>query len=72
MKIPITKPYFDDDEFSLVRQSLETGWVVQGPRVAEFERLLSDYSKIPHTLATTSCTTALHLGLVALGIGSGD
>ena len=72
MKIPITKPYFDDDEFSLVRQSLETGWVVQGPRVAEFERLLSEYSKIPHTLATTSCTTALHLGLVALGIGSGD
>ncbi|MBM3146022.1 MAG: DegT/DnrJ/EryC1/StrS family aminotransferase [Chloroflexi bacterium] len=72
MKIPITKPYFDEEEFTLVRQSLETGWVVQGPRVAEFERLISEYSKIPHALATTSCTTALHLGLVALGIGQGD
>jgi len=72
MKIPITKPYFDSEEFSLVKSSLETGWVVQGPRVAEFEQMVSNYSKIPHALAATSCTTALHLGLVALGIEGGD
>lgn len=72
MKIPITKPYFDDEERALVQEPLETGWVVQGPKVAQFERLFSEYSKIPYTLATTSCTTALHLGLVALGIGPGD
>ncbi len=72
MKIPITKPYFDDEERRLVQEPLETGWVVQGPKVAQFEKLFSDYSKIPYTLATTSCTTALHLALVALGIGPGD
>ncbi len=72
MKIPITKPYFDDDEFRLVQETLETGWVVQGPKVAQFEKLFSDYTKIPYSLATTSCTTALHLALVALGVGPGD
>lgn len=72
MKIPITKPYFDEEEYSLVKQSLDTGWVVQGPRVAEFEKMISEYAKIPYALAATSCTTALHLGLVALGIEPGD
>ena len=72
MKIPITKPYFGEEELALVQKAIETGWIVQGPQVAEFERLVSEYSKIPYTLATTSCTTALHLGLIALGIGQGD
>lgn len=72
MKIPITKPYFGEEERAAILEPLDTGWVVQGPKVAEFERLFAEYAKVPYTLATTSCTTALHLALVALGVGPGD
>ena len=72
MKIPITRPYFDEAERQAVIGPLETGWLVQGPKVAEFERLFADFAGSPHAIATTSCTTALHLALVAFGIGAGD
>jgi dTDP-4-amino-4,6-dideoxygalactose transaminase len=72
MKIPISKPYFGEEEQQAVIEPLQTGWVVQGPKVAEFERLFSEYTKTPHAVATTSATTALHLALVALGVGPGD
>lgn len=72
MKIPISKPYFGDEERALVLEPIETGWVVQGPKVAEFERRFAAYAGTPFALATTSCTTALHLALVALGVGPGD
>jgi dTDP-4-amino-4,6-dideoxygalactose transaminase len=72
MRIPITKPFFDDREKAAILEPLESGWVVQGPKVAEFERLFAEYAQVPFALATTSCTTALHLALVALGIGPGD
>jgi len=72
MNIPITKPFFGSEELEAVQEPLRTGWVVQGPKVAEFERLFAEYAKVPYTLATTSCTAALHLALVALGIGPGD
>jgi perosamine synthetase len=72
MKIPITRPYFDDAEKAAVVGPLETGWVVQGPNVAEFERLFAQYTGAAHALATSSCTTALHLALAALGVGPGD
>lgn len=72
MKIPITKPYFGAEERAAVLEPLDTGWVVQGPKVAEFERLFAGYAKVPHALATISCTTALHLALVALGVGPDD
>src|SRR5690242_18260922 len=72
VKIPITKPFFGAEERAAVVEPLESGWVVQGPRVAEFERAFAAYSGAPFALATTSCTTALHLALVALGVGPGD
>jgi len=72
MKIPITKPYFDEEEKRLVNEVIDRGWVVQGPNVAEFERKFAEYSGVTFGLATTSCTTALHLALLALGIGAGD
>lgn len=72
MKIPITRPYFDDAEKAAVVGPLETGWVVQGPNVAEFERLFAEYTGAAHALATSSCTTALHLALATLGVGPGD
>ncbi len=72
MKIPITKPVFGEAEREILLKPLETGWVVQGPFVAEFERLFASYTGSPFAIATTSCTTALHLAMVGLGIGPGD
>jgi perosamine synthetase len=72
MKIPITKPMFGEEEERAVVEVLRSGWVVQGPKVAEFERLVADYIGVPEAVATSSCTTALHLALVLLGIGPGD
>jgi dTDP-4-amino-4,6-dideoxygalactose transaminase len=51
---------------------LETGWLTQGPQVAAFEKAFAERHQVNHALATTSCTTALHLALAALGIGPGD
>jgi perosamine synthetase len=72
MKIPITKPCFGEKEGKAILETLRSGWVVQGPKVAEFERLFADFTGAKYAIATTSCTTALHLSLVAMGIGSGD
>jgi perosamine synthetase len=72
MKIPITRPYLDNKEKEAAAAVLESGWLVQGPRVAEFEKMISAYIGAKYACATSSCTTALHLALVAAGIGSGD
>jgi perosamine synthetase len=72
MRIPISKPLFGEEERRAVQEPLETGWVVQGPRVAEFEQRFSEFTKIAHAVATTSCTTALELALKAFDIGPGD
>lgn len=72
IKIPISKPFFGEEELLAVQEPLKTGWVVQGPKVAEFERLFAQYTGARHAIATTSCTTALHLALMALGIGPDD
>jgi len=70
--IPITRPAFDDDDIRAVSEVLKSGWVVQGPRVKEFERLVCEFTGREHAIATTSCTSALHLSLTAAGIGPGD
>ncbi len=72
MNIPVTKAIFGEEEVEAIRQTLESGWVVQGPRVAQFEKMWSEFSGAAFSRATTSCTTALHLALLALGIGPGD
>jgi perosamine synthetase len=72
MKIPITRPYIDDEEAVAVNEVLKSGWLAQGPKVAEFEKVVCQYTGAKFARASTSCTTALHLGLVALGIGPGD
>ena len=70
--IPITKAIFDESDLSLIQEPLKSGWVVQGKYVREFERLFAEMSGSRHALATTSCTTALHIAMAALGIGPGD
>jgi dTDP-4-amino-4,6-dideoxygalactose transaminase len=72
MRIPITKPYFDAEERENIVKPLDTGWVVQGPYVAEFQERFAAYTGASHAIATSNCTTALHLSLLALGIGKGD
>ncbi|MEW5984367.1 MAG: DegT/DnrJ/EryC1/StrS family aminotransferase [Acidobacteriota bacterium] len=72
IRIPITKPFFGEEEARAIRRPLETGWVVQGPFVAEFERKFSTFTGVPHAVATSSCTAALHIALAALGVRAGD
>jgi perosamine synthetase len=71
-KIPITKPLFGDEELEAVQRPLESGWVVQGPYVEEFESKFSDFTGAKHSVATSSCTTALHIAVAALGLSPGD
>jgi perosamine synthetase len=71
-RIPITKPVFGPEEMAAVQRPLETGWVVQGPFVEEFEGLFARFVDAPHAVATSSCTTALHVALAALGVKPGD
>lgn len=55
-----------------IKRILESGILTKGPKVKQFEEMISQYVGTKYTFATTSCTTALHLSLVALGIGPGD
>jgi dTDP-4-amino-4,6-dideoxygalactose transaminase len=70
--IPIAKPYFDEKEIKATAEVLSSGWIVQGPKVKEFERLVQTFQGCRHAVATTSATASLHLALIALGIGEGD
>jgi dTDP-4-amino-4,6-dideoxygalactose transaminase len=70
--IPITRPVFGDEELRAVQLPLESEWVVQGPYVAEFESRFSAYTQAPHSVATSSCSTALHIAVAALGLRPGD
>jgi perosamine synthetase len=72
MNIPITKTIFGKEESEAIVKPLETGWVVQGPNVAKFQDMFSEFTSAKYSHATTSCTTALHLGLEAMGITRGD
>lgn len=70
-KYPVTKPYFDEEELTLISDSLDSGWVAQGPKVAAFEKEVAIHEGVAEGVATTSCTTALHLAMVTQGLGEG-
>ena len=72
MNIPITKAILGDEEKIAITKPLDTGWIVQGPYVFKFQELFRDFTKSKYAHATTNCTTALHLGLEAMGITKGD
>lgn len=72
MKIPITRPVFGPEEQAAVLRPLASGWVVQGPFVAEFEEKFRAFTGAAHAVATSSCTTALHTAVAALGLAPGD
>ena len=71
-RIPVMIPYLDEREAEAARDAVLSGWVAQGPRVARFEREFAARVGAGHGVALSSCTTALHLALVACGVGPGD
>jgi perosamine synthetase len=70
--IPVARPSIGADEESALVEALRSGWVSQGPRVAEFEASFAEYVGAPYAVAVSSCTAALHLALLAAGIKPGD
>src|SRR5438045_9222278 len=72
LNVPITKPSLGEEEARAPYESIKSGWVTQGPKVAEFEKAVAAYVGAKHGVATTSCTTGLHLALATIGVGPGD
>lgn len=70
--LPLTFPSFDEREIALLRECLDSLWVTQGPLVERFEAQIAGLHDARHALSTTSCTSALHLAMLGLGVGPGD
>jgi perosamine synthetase len=70
--IPIAKPFLDEAEAEAARRVVMSGWVTQGPETAAFEREFAARVGAPYACAVSSCTTALHLALLAVGVEPGD
>jgi len=70
--IPVARPSLGEEEAAAARDAILSGWVTQGPQVAGFEEEFAAYVGARYACAVSSCTTALHLALVALGVGAGD
>jgi len=70
--IPVARPWLDERDAEAARRAILSGWVTQGPEVAAFEREFAAVVGAPHACAVSSCTTALHLALLAVGVGPGD
>lgn len=71
-RINVMQPWIGEEEIAAVESVLRSGWVAQGPRVAEFERGFAEHLGVPHAVAVSNCTAGLHLALVVAGIGPGD
>ena len=71
-RINVMQPWLGEEEIAAVTEVLRSGWVAQGPRVAEFERRFAASQQAVHAVATSSCTTALQLALVVAGVSPGD
>lgn len=70
--IPIAKPFVNEAEAQAAYDTILSGWITQGPRVAEFEEKFAAYTGSAHAVALSNCTTALHLCMIVSGIGPGD
>jgi len=70
--IPVMRPWLGPEEAAAAAAAVTSGWVAQGPRVAEFEEAFAAAVGAGHAVAVSSCTTALHLALVVASVGPGD
>src|SRR5215469_4383367 len=70
--IPIAKPVLDEAEAEAAAEVVCSGWLSQGAQVAAFEQEFAAFVGAPHACAVSNCTTALHLALLAVGVGAGD
>lgn len=72
MTVPLMQPWLGAEEAEAAADAVRSGWLAQGPRVAAFENALADRVGADQGVAVSSGTTALHLGLLLLGVGPGD
>lgn len=70
--LPYNQPSIDEEEIEAVVDTLRSGWITTGPRTRQFEQRFASYSDAAHAVALSSATAALHLALLAAGIGPGD
>jgi len=70
--IRLAIPSIEVDDLEAVDEALKSGFLVQGARVAEFERVFREYIDVKHAIAVSNCTAALHLSLLAIGVQTGD
>ena len=70
--IPISLPSMGQEEWEATKEPIFSGWITQGPKIAEFEKIFALRHKVKHAIAVSNCTTALHLALIALDVLPGD
>jgi len=70
--VPVARPHLAEEEAAAASRVILSGWVTQGPEVAAFEREFANFVGAAHACAVSSCTTALHLALLAVGVRPGD
>jgi dTDP-4-amino-4,6-dideoxygalactose transaminase len=71
-QIPVFDVRLSEDHLDAVAECLRSGWLTMGPRIAEFEAAFAESLGVPHAVAVSSCTAALHLAYLAAGVGPGD
>ncbi len=70
--IQISQPMMGHEEWEALKEPIFNGWITQGPKVAELQKLFAERHQVKHALAVSNCTTALHLALLAVGVKPGD
>ena len=72
IKFPAYEPWISNEDKKIVNKTLEQSMLTLGPQLEKFEADFCKYSKAKYAVAVSNCTAALHLSLMALGIGSND